>query len=226
MPDPASSPLPKFVPLTDRFDPGMSPTDALRHVHDVLRRRRSIRAFSERPVARETIEWLVRCAGTAPSGANKQPWRFVCVANPAVKHAIRLAAEEEERAFYSGRASEEWLRDLAPLGTDEDKRYLEIAPWLVIVFKLTRDDDDGLIYYADESVGIAVGMFLAAAQAAGLSTLTHTPSPMKFLGDVLERPANERAFVVIPVGYPAEDCQVPEHALWRKSLEDVAVFLE
>ena len=226
MPDSASGPLPVFVPFADRFDPGVPPTDALRRVYDVLRRRRSIRAFSDRPVARETIEWLVRCAGTAPSGANKQPWRFVCVKNPAVKRAIRLAAEEEERAFYAGRASEQWLRDLAPLGTDEDKRYLEIAPWLVIVFKLTRDDDDGLIYYADESVGIAVGMFLAAAQAAGLSTLTHTPSPMKFLGDVLERPANERAFVVIPVGYPAEDCCVPEHALWRKPLEDVAVFLE
>jgi nitroreductase len=217
---------PKFVPLRDRHDPGVPPVEALQRVHDVLRRRRSIRAFSDRPVSRETIEWLVRCAGTAPSGANKQPWRFVCVASADLKRKIRLAAEEEERAFYSERASEEWLRDLAPLGTDEDKRYLDIAPWLVVVFKLTRDDDDGLIYYADESVGIAVGMFLAAAQAAGLATLTHTPSPMKFLCEVLGRPPNERPFVLIPVGYPADECEVPEHALWRKPLEDVAVFHE
>lgn len=217
---------PVFVPFTDRFDPGLPPTEALRRVHDVLRRRRSIRSFSDRAVSRETIEWLVRCAGTAPSGANKQPWRFVCVSSPELKRAIRLAAEEEERAFYAGRASEEWLQDLAPLGTDEDKRYLDIAPWLVVVFKLTRDDDEGLIYYADESVGIAVGMFLAAAQAAGLSTLTHTPSPMKFLREVLGRPPNERPFVLIPVGYPTDDCEVPEHALWRKPLEDITLFHE
>jgi nitroreductase len=217
-------PSPRFVPLTDRFDPGVPPEEALRTFHDALRRRRSIRAFSDRAVSRETIEWLVHCAATAPSGANKQPWRFVCVSRPETKHAIRLAAEEEERAFYSGRASEQWLEDLAPLGTDEDKRYLDIAPWLVVVFKLTKDDDGGQIYYGDESVGIAVGMFLAAAQMAGLATLTHTPSPMRFLCEVLGRPPNERPFVLIPVGYPADDCEVPEHALWRKPLDQVAIF--
>lgn len=219
-------PQPHFVPLSDRFDPGVPPEEALRRFHDVLRRRRSIRAFSDRPVSRETIEGLVRCAATAPSGANKQPWRFVCVSAAKTKHAIRLAAEEEERAFYAGRASEQWLEDLAPLGTDEDKRYLEIAPWLVVVFRLTRDDDGGQVYYGDESVGIAVGMFLAAAQTAGLATLTHTPSPMRFLCEVLGRPEHERPFVLIPVGYPADDCTVPAHALLRKPLEQVAVFHE
>ena len=217
-------PAPDFVPLTDRFDPGVPPEEALQRFHDVLRRRRSIRAFSDRPVSRETVEWLVRCAATAPSGANKQPWRFVCVSSPETKHAIRLAAEEEERAFYAGRASDEWLADLEPLGTDEDKRYLDVAPWLVVVFKLTKDDDGGRIYYGDESVGIAVGMFLAAAQMAGLATLTHTPSPMRFLCDVLGRPAHERPFVLIPVGYPADDCEVPAHALWRKPIGQVALF--
>ena len=215
---------PRFVPLSDRFVPDNPPEEELRRFHDVLRRRRSIRSFSNRPVSRETIEGLVRCASTAPSGANKQPWRFVCVSAPETKRAIRLAAEEEERAFYAGRASEKWLADLAPLGTDEDKRYLDIAPWLVVVFRLTKDDDGGQVYYGDESVGIAVGMFLAAAQMAGLATLTHTPSPMKFLCEVLGRPPNERPFVLIPVGYPADDCKVPEHALWRKPLDQVAIF--
>ncbi len=217
-------PSPLFVPLPDRFDPGIPPTDALRGFHDVLRRRRSIRDFSDRPVPREAIKWLVRCATTAPSGANKQPWRFVCVADAGLKHAIRLAAEEEERAFYASRASEGWLADLAPLGTDDHKRFLDAAPWLVVVFKLTQDDDGGRVYYADESVGIAVGMFLAAAQMAGLATLTHTPSPMRFLSDVLGRPRHERPFALIPVGYPAADCRVPAHALERKPLEQVAIF--
>jgi len=216
---------PRFVPLTDRFDPGVPPEEALRRVHDVLRRRRSVRMFSDRPVSRDAIEALVRCATTAPSGANKQPWRFVCVADRTTKRAIRLAAEEEERAFYAGRASAEWLADLAPLGTDEDKRYLEVAPWLVVVFRLTRGDDGGQVYYGEESVGIAVGLFLAAAQAAGLATLTHTPSPMRFLSEVLHRPAHERPFVLIPVGYPADDCLVPEHALHRRPLEESAVFV-
>lgn len=184
-----------------------------------------MREFSDRPVPRETIEWLVRCAHTAPSGANKQPWRFVCVQNPAVKQKIRAAAEQEEREFYSHRANEEWLKDLAPLGTDETKDFLTIAPWLVVVFQLVQDDDGSQVYYLKESVGLAAGMFLAAAQLAGLATLTHTPSPMKFLADVLERPANERAFLLIPVGYPTDDCQVPKKALLRKPIDDVMVVV-
>jgi nitroreductase len=196
----------------------------LDELHAALARRRSVREFSDRPVARETIEGLVRCAHTAPSGANKQPWRFVAVGDPALKREIRLAAEREEQEFYARRASERWLADLAPLGTDEHKGYLEIAPWLVVVFRLTRTDEGGQVYYGDESVGIATGMFLAAAQLAGLATLTHTPSPMKFLGELLGRPENERAYMLIPVGYPADGCRVPRHAFERRPLEEVLVF--
>jgi nitroreductase len=174
--------------------------------------------FSPRPVARETIEWIVRAAGTAPSGANKQPWRFVCVSDPALKREIRLGAEEEEREFYARRASRRWLEDLAPLGTDADKSYLEVAPWLVVVMRLS-----GRVYYGVESVGIAVGLLLAAAHHAGLATLTHTPSPMAFLGRILGRPASERPFVLVPIGYPAEDCVVPEAALQKKPLEEIMV---
>lgn len=215
----------EFVPFPDRYVPPVPPEQALATFHDAMRRRRSVREFSDRPVPRETIEWLVRCAHTAPSGANKQPWRFVCVQNPAVKQKIRAAAEQEEREFYSHRANEEWLKDLAPLGTDETKDFLTIAPWLVVVFQLVQDDDGSQVYYLKESVGLAAGMFLAAAQLAGLATLTHTPSPMKFLADVLERPANERAFLLIPVGYPTDDCQVPKKALLRKPIDDVMVVV-
>ncbi len=215
---------PRFVPLPPRHDPGIAPEEALRAFHETLRTRRSVRMFSDRSVSREVIEGIVTCAATAPSGANKQPWRFVCVSDPATKRQIRLAAEEEERAFYKRRANDEWLRDLAPLGTDEDKSYLEIAPWLVVVFKQVRTESGGQIYYADESVGISVGMFLVAAHVAGLVTLTHTPSPMKFLADLLGRPANERAFVLLPIGYPSDDCEVPEHALTRKPLDEIADF--
>lgn len=177
--------------------------------------------FSDREVPIETIEWIVRTAGTAPSGANKQPWRFVVVGDPTMKRKIRLAAEEEEREFYSRRASAEWLADLAPFGTDEEKEFLEIAPWLVIVFKMMKTDEGKQVYYVNESVGIATGMLLAAAHHAGLATLTHTPSPMGFLTNILERPAHERPFLVIPMGYPAEDCMVPD--IERKSLEEIMV---
>ena len=220
------SDTPRFVPHVDRHAPEEPPADAARAFHEILCKRRSVRMFSDRPVPREAIEWIVRCAGSAPSGANKQPWRFVCIADADLKRRIRLAAEQEEREFYEHRANEEWLRDLAPLGTDADKRYLEIAPWLIVVFKLTRTDEGGQVYYADESVGIAVGMLLAAAHMAGLASLTHTPSPMKSLAEVLGRPAHERAYMLIPIGYPADDCRVPAHALPRRRLEDVAVFHE
>ena len=197
------------------------PERAAADFFDVVRRRRSVRMFSDRPVSRETIEWLVRAAHSAPSGANKQPWRFVCVQDPAVKARIREGAEQEEREFYSRRANAEWLRDLEPLGTDEHKEFLTVAPWLVVVFQLTHLDDGSQGYYLKESVGLACGLFLAAAQFAGLATLTHTPSPMAFLGDILGRPKHERPFLLIPVGYPTDDCRVPQQALERRPLEDV-----
>ncbi len=203
------------------FDPGVDSTDAARRFFEVMDQRRTVREFSPEPVPRETIEWVVRAGGTAPSGAHKQPWRFVCVSNPALKKKIRIAAEEEEREFYARRASREWLEDLAPLGTDSNKPFLEIAPWLIIVFQMVKTDDGGLVYYRQESVGIAVGMLLAAAHHAGLVTLTHTPSPMNFLQKVLGRPDYERAFVVIPVGYPAQSCTVPD--LHRKPLDEIMV---
>ncbi|MBX3465053.1 MAG: nitroreductase family protein [Planctomycetes bacterium] len=190
-----------------------------------MRRRRSVREFSDRPVPRAWIEWLVRCAHTAPSGANKQPWRFVCVQDPVVKARIRAGAEQEEREFYARRANDEWLSDLAPLGTDEHKEFLTVAPWLVVVFQLTKTDEGGQVYYLKESVGLACGMFLAAAQLAGLATLTHTPSPMAFLGDLLGRPAHERPFLLIPVGHPADGCRVPRKALERRPLDEVMVVV-
>jgi iodotyrosine deiodinase len=216
---------PEFVPYTDRYLPQCSPEVAVTAFHAAMVRRRSVRMFSERPVERSLLEMLVRCAHTAPSGANKQPWRFVCVQDPAVKARIRVAAEAEEREFYQRRANEEWLRDLAPLGTDENKGFLETAPWLVVVFQLTKTDDGGQVYYLKESVGLACGMFLAAAQLAGLATLTHTPSPMAFLGEILGRPAHERPFLLIPVGYAAADCVVPAKAMERRSLEEVMVVV-
>ena len=214
---------PKFVPLEDRYVPDLSPEEAAQHFHDVMRRRRTVREYSDRPVSRETLEWCVRCAGTAPSGANKQPWRFVCVQDPDVKHQIRVAAEKEEHELYTHRANEEWLRDLERLGTDEHKEFLEVAPWLVVVFKLMKCDDGSQVYYNNESVGLAAGLFLAACHHAGLATLTHTPSPMGFLSKVLQRPDHERPFLLIPVGYPAEGCQVPVAAIERKPLDEIMV---
>lgn len=215
----------EFVPFADRYAPSVPPEQAAAAFHDVLRRRRSVRMFSDRPVSRATIEWLVRCAHTAPSGANKQPWRFVCVQDPAVKAKIRAGAEQEEHEFYTRRANAEWLADLAPLGTDETKQFLTVAPWLVVVFQLAHGDDGGQVYYLKESVGLACGMFLAAAQLAGLATLTHTPSPMAFLGDILGRPKHERPFLLIPVGYASDDCVVPKKALERRPLDEVMVVV-
>ncbi len=181
--------------------------------------------FSSDPVPLEVMQEVIRVAGTAPSGAHKQPWTFCLVGNPDLKRRIREAAEEEERTNYHGRMSEEWLRDLAPFGTDEHKPFLETAPWLVVVFKrIFEYDADGSKhqnYYVNESVGIATGMLLLAAHHAGLATLTHTPSPMNFLAEVLARPANERPFLLIPMGYPAVDCTVPKLA--RKPLDEVLV---
>jgi nitroreductase len=217
---------PEFVPYVERHEPGVPPLEAARRFTDVMRRRRSVRMFSDRPVPRALVEELVRCAATAPSGANLQPWRFVAVGNPELKRRIREAAEREEREFYARRAPKEWLEALAPLGTDEHKEYLEIAPWLIVVFRMTHTDEGRLVYYSEESAGLATGFFLAAAQHAGLATLTHTPSPMKFLAELLERPAHERSYMLIPLGWPAQDCRVPKHALSRRPLEQTLVVHE
>ncbi|MFT5431789.1 MAG: iodotyrosine deiodinase [Myxococcota bacterium] len=207
----------------DPFVPDGSALDAARAFRDVVARRRTIRDFSPEPISQELIETLIEAATSAPSGANKQPWRFVCVSDPDLKRQIRLGAEEEEREFYERRATESWLADLAPLGTDADKGFLEVAPWLIVVFRLARGDDGGQVYYGTESVGLACGLLLTAAHHAGLATLTHTPSPMAFLGDILNRPKYEKPFLLIPVGYPAADAKVPRFATTRKPLADVMI---
>ena len=215
--------LPPHLPQVphEPYVPGVAPELAAKRYFDIMDQRRSVRFFSDKPVSQDTIEWIVRTGGTAPSGAHKQPWRFVCVNDPALKREIRLAAEEEEREFYERRASRRWLEDLAPLGTDASKPFLEIAPWLIVVFALVKTDDGGQVYYREESVGIACGMLISAIHHAGLVTLTHTPSPMKFLQRVLHRPEHERAYLLLPVGYPAAGCTVPD--LRRKPLEEAMV---
>jgi nitroreductase len=217
---PADAP---HVPL-NMYRPQRDAEAEARDLFERMAQRRTVRMFSDAPVSRATMEWCIQTASTAPSGANKQPWRFVAVSNPATKRLIRDAAEAEEREFYASRASERWLADLRQLGTDPDKRFLEIAPWLVVVFALRQTDDGGQVYYLQESVGIATGMFLAACHLAGLATLTHTPSPMTFLRDVLGRPAHEKPFLLIPVGYPTDDCLVPD--ITRKPLVDVSAWVE
>jgi nitroreductase len=191
-----------------------------------LRRRRSVRDFTDDPVPREVIEQCLWAAGSAPSGANQQPWHFVVVTDPDTKRAIREAAETEERAFYERRAPSEWLAALAPLGTDARKPYLESAPVVIAVFAQSQGiaPDGGLVkhYYVTESVGIATGMLITALHRSGLATLTHTPSPMGFLNDILARPRNERPFLLLVVGYPAETARVPE--LPKKRLEDYVTF--
>ena len=192
-----------------------------------LNRRRTVRDFSDEEVPEEVILNCIKAAGTAPSGANLQPWHFVAVKSPEIKREIRLAAEEEERKFYHERAPEEWLKALEHLGTDEFKPFLETAPWLIPVFiEKHRVDDGGDIsknYYTMESVGLATGMLLAALHSAGLATLTHTPSPMRFLTKICGRPENEKPFVLNVCGYPAEDCIVPN--ITRKPLEEIATVL-
>ncbi len=190
-----------------------------------LERRRSVRHFSDEPVPEAVIEEVVRTASTAPSGANKQPWTFVAVNEPALKRRIREAAEEEERINYNGRMDAEWIEDLKPFGTDASKPFLEVAPWIVVVFKRAYEVDANgrkrQNYYVNESVGIATGMLLTAAHHAGLVALTHTPSPMNFLAEVLGRPSNERPYLLIPMGFPEAGCTVPDIA--RKPLNQVLV---
>jgi len=193
-----------------------------------IRRRRTVRDFSERMVPRGVLENCLRAAGTAPNGANLQPWHFVVVSNAAIKRQIRTAAEEEEQAFYNGRAPQEWLDALAPLGTDAHKPFLETAPYLIAIFAqsygLLPDGRKVKNYYVTESVGIATGILITALHHAGLVSLTHTPSPMGFLNKILQRPDNERPFLLLVVGYPADEARVPN--IGKKTLAEIATFID
>src|SRR6266536_1666027 len=195
--------------------------------YEVMQRRRTIRDFSERPVPREVIEYCIRAAGTAPSGANLQPWHFVAVRDPAIIHEIRTAAEKEEKEFYEHRAPKAWLEALAPLGTDSNKPFLETAPWLIAVFaqpfRILADGSRSPTYYAIESVGIATGILVTAVHSCGLVSLTHTPSPMGFLNRILGRPSYEKPFVLLVVGHPAENALVPD--IGRKPVEKISSFV-
>lgn len=219
---------PKFIPLRGIRYPVAEMLNRSRDFYQEMDRRRTVRDFSDKVVPREVIEHLLLTASTAPSGAHKQPWTFCVVANPELKQQIRLAAEKEEYENYHGRMSEEWIEDLQPFGTDWHKPFLETAPYLIIVFKriyeLGKDGAKRKNYYVTESVGLACGMLLAAIHQAGLAALTHTPSPMNFLQQVLKRPENERPFLLIPVGFPAGDAQVPN--IDRKSLADISVWYD
>ncbi len=198
-----------------------------RGFRDELRLRRTVRDFSDRDVPRDAISAAVEAAGTAPNGANMQPWHFVVISDPELKSRIRRAAEQEEREFYTRRAPKEWLEALAPLGTDEHKPFLETAPYLIAIFAesyfLRPDGTKVKNYYVTESVGIATGILITALHRAGLATLTHTPSPMRFLNEILGRPENERPFLLLVVGHPADDAKVPD--LRKKSLEEIATFV-
>ncbi len=215
-----------FVPL----DPERHPPDVMRRraeaFYRLMDRRRSVRDFSSEPVPRELIETAIRTASTAPSGAHRQPWRFVVVGDPEIKREIRVAAEAEERKSYEERMPDEWLEALAPLGVDWRKPFLEVVPWIVVVFEelygFYPDGRKRKNYYVRESVGIACGLFITALHHMGLATLTHTPSPMRFLSRILGRPKNEKPYILFPVGYPAADARVPD--LERKSLDDVSLW--
>jgi nitroreductase len=197
-----------------------------RELHQLLRKRRTVRDFSARAVPREILEECLLAAGTAPSGANQQPWHFVVVSDPEIKKRIREAAEAEEREFYGGRAPDEWLEALSHLGTDEHKPFLEEAPYLIVIFAqsygVRADGSKVKHYYVSESVGIATGLLIAAVHTAGLVSLTHTPSPMGFLNEILERPAHERPFLILVVGYPKEGARVPRIA--KKGLGEISSF--
>ena len=225
---PGGETRPRFVPLSSFAEyPAEEMERRAVRFRSQAARRRTVREYSERPVPRSVVEECIRAAGTAPSGANHQPWHFVVVTDPRTKSRIRAAAEEEERAFYNGGAPQEWLDALAALGTDEHKPFLEEAPCLIAVFaqrwELRPDGAKVKNYYVQESVGIATGILVTSLHHAGLATLTHTPSPMSFLNRILDRPANERPFLLLVVGYPAEDAQVPE--IRKKPLEAIASFV-
>lgn len=220
----------KPIPLDDFI---RRPEDEMRaraaEFLDLMKRRHTIREFSDRPVPRDVIEKCLLTAGRAPSGANHQPWHFAVISDAAKKAAIRKAAEEEEKAFYSGRAPQEWLDALAPLGTDDVKEYLTTAPWLIAIFGQRRGGpragDDMKNYYVPESIGIAAGFLICALHNAGLATLTHTPSPMGFLNGICGRPESEKAYILLVAGYPAENATYPAHSAIKKPLEEIASFI-
>ena len=203
--------------------------DRAREFYEDVKRRRTVRDFSDRAVPREIIENAIRAAGTAPSGANHQPWHFVAIQPGEIRKQLREAAEAEEKAFYEGKASQEWLDALEPLGTDDHKPYLETAPWLIAVFAQRRGGltvgESKKNYYVAESVGIACGILLTALHRSGLVTLTHTPNPMGFLTEICDRPKDEKPYMLIVAGYPGEGATVPEHALVKKSLDDITTWL-
>ena len=221
-------PHPMFVPLTSYHEyPIPQMQQRADEIRAELQRRRTVRMFSPRSVPRQIIEDCLLAAGSAPSGANLQPWHFVVISDAAIKHEIRLEAEQEEQAFYAGRAPQEWLDALAPLGTDASKPFLEIAPYLIAIFAESfgqlPDGRKVKHYYVAESVGIATGMLITALHHSGLATLTHTPSPMNFLNRILNRPENERPFLLLVVGYPAENCVVPQ--IMKKTIDEIATFI-
>jgi len=219
----------QLTPLTGYTE--LRPDESLAASQDFFRRmasRRTVRDFSPDAIPRAVIETAIRTAATAPSGANHQPWHFVAISDPDTKRHIREAAEMEERAFYKEKASDEWLEALAPLGTDDSKPFLQIAPWLIVVFSQKRGGprpgDDLKNYYVTESVGIATGLLIANLHLAGLATLTHTPAPMTFLTEICKRPSSEKPFVLLVVGKPAQDASVPVHSLVKKGLADISTF--
>lgn len=218
--------MPAFIPLVHERLPDDESARRGEAFAAHMAARRTTRHFSPDPVPRAWIEQAIRAAGTAPSGAHQQPWTYVAVSDPATKQRMRDAAEAEERRFYAERITPEWRAALEPLGTDAVKTHLTDAPWVVVLFRQSYGVDAGgtkrTFYYTQESCGISAGFFIAAVHAMGLVTLTHTPSPMAFLGELLDRPANEKAFLVMPVGYPADDARVP--ALSRKPLDEIARF--
>jgi len=224
---PTDPPPPGFIPLPGyrEFSPGQTARRA-ESFCEKMGRRRSVRHFSERAVPRAAIESCIRAAGTSPSGANLQPWHFVAISHPETKARIREAAEREEREFYDRRAPREWLAALAPLGTDAVKPYLETAPWLIVVFQrrygVLPDGTRIRYYYTAESTGIATGILVTAIHHAGLASLTHTPSPMGFLNEILDRPSSESPFLIVVVGYPAADAVVPD--IRRKPLREISTF--
>ena len=220
----------RAVPLPDRNE--MTDAEmiaAAEAFYDTMRRRHTVRDYDSRPVPRAVIESCLRTAGSAPSGANHQPWHFVAIESREIKKQIRKQAEAHERGFYSGRAGEEWLDALKPLGTDADKPYLETAPWLIAIFSQKKGgitvEENNTNYYVHESVGIATGFLINALHTSGLATLTHTPKPMSFLNKICQRGDNDRAYMLLIAGYPAEDATIPEHAKVKKPLEDIATFL-
>lgn len=221
-------PKPEFIPLPDyrQFPPEEMKKRAA-DFYEEIKKRRTVRDFSDQPVPVEVIQDAIKAAGTAPNGANLQPWHFVVVSDPAVKRKIRIEAEKAEKEFYNKKAPDEWLKALEPLGTDENKPYLETAPCLIVIFSKNYEETETgekiQHYYVKESVGIATGILITALHHSGLATLTHTPNPMKFLNKVLDRPSNERAYLILVTGHPAENAKVPD--ITKKPLEEIATFV-